>query len=72
MKKMVAVSETEAYAIARFAREAGYRYGKEGKTTLLSLAIEIEQQYEATALELNRQNIALELNRQKIERSVTA
>ncbi len=63
MKKMVAVSETEAYAIARFAREAGTRYGKEGKTTLLSLAIEIQQQFEAIAIDLNRQNS---------ERSVTA
>lgn len=63
MKKMVAVSETEAYAIARFAREAGFLYAKEGKTVLWRVAEETREQFEGIARELNRQNS---------ERSVTA
>lgn len=58
MKQMVAVSEIDAYAIARFAREAGYRYAKEGKIGLLAVAVETQEQFENIARELNRQNSA--------------
>mgnify|MGYP002641790853 CR=1 FL=1 len=63
MKKMVAVSETEAYAIARFANEACYRYMKEGNFVLLEEAQEMREQY---------QEIARYLNRLHSERTVTA
>ena len=56
MKKMVAVSETEAYAIARFANEACYRYMKEGNFVLLEEAQEMREQYQEIARYLNRLN----------------
>lgn len=55
-QRLVGVSETDAYAITRYAREATHRYMKLGDLELLDEAQKMVERYGAIARELNRQN----------------